>query len=137
MPSPASWKPGPAPEDLTETIRLLVKLANLVPAGHWVTYGDLGEAAGMGPASKSARGVASALSFAPTETPPSAWALPWHRVRMEDGHLKSRSIGVIKDPFHHINVLFTDEGGRLIGAAASEGRRFPMAALIRTGKLKL
>jgi hypothetical protein len=43
---------------------------------------------------------------------------------------------VITDPFESTNVLFTQEGGRLIGGAAPQGRRFPLAAMVRTGKLK-
>ncbi len=83
MPSTAGWIPAPSPD----TAQLWVKLANLVPEGQWVTDGDLGEAAGMGPASKSARAVAFALSFAPTGRPAAERAVPWHRIRLEDGHL--------------------------------------------------
>ena len=133
--SSTTWVPAPYPPDLTERALQLADLANLVPPGHWVTYGDLGEAAGLGEAGKSARGVASALSFAPLNLPPDEWSIPWHRIRMENGNIKTREVGEVKDPHNSFNALFTAEGGRLIGASASEGRRYPLAALIRSGRL--
>ena len=89
----------------------------------------------MGSAGNAARAAASALSFAAVDLPPDEWALPWHRVRMQDGRLKGRGSGVIDDAGHIANVLFANEGGQLIGAAAREGRRFPLAAMLRTGRL--
>jgi alkylated DNA nucleotide flippase Atl1 len=132
-----TWTPKPCPSDISEVARRLVLLANAVPPAHWVTYGDLAEAAGMGEAKKAARGAASALSFFPPGTPMTEWVLPWHRVRLEDGHLKSRESGVIVDPSDPANLLFVAEGGRLIGGAASQGRRYPLAAKVRTGAITL
>jgi hypothetical protein len=91
----------------------------------------------MGEPKDSARGVASALSFLPPNTPSDKWPLPWHRIRLDNGHLKSRGVGELKDPAHPLNVMFVNEGGRLIAGAAPQGRRFPLAAMIRTGKLQI
>ena len=48
-------------------------------------------------------------------TPISGWVVPWHRIRLEDGRMKSRTQGVIIDPSNPANQLFVAEGGRLIG----------------------
>lgn len=129
------WQPVSCPHHLSDKAKELVRLTNLVPAGQWVTYGDLAEASGMGTAGSAARAVASALSFAAVDLPPEEWAVPWHRIRMQDGRLKGRGSGVVDDPGHVANVLFAAEGGQLIGASAREGRRFPLAAMLRTGRL--
>lgn len=133
------WSPAPAPDRLTEIASLLVRLTQLIPAGEWVTYGDLADAANVVTVEgkTTARGVASALSFLPPETPVHDWPVPWHRVRLEDGHLKSRLDGVKVDPQDPLNRLFVEEGGRLVGGAAQQGRRFPMAAKLRHGHLSL
>lgn len=89
----------------------------------------------MGEARNAARGAASALSFQPTNTPMDSWVVPWHRIRLEDGHMKSRTSGVIVDPSDPANELFVAEGGRLIRGAASQGRRYPLAAKVRTGAI--
>ena len=82
----------------------------------------------MGEAKNAARGAASALSFLPPGVPMADWVLPWHRIRLENGHLKSRDRGEIVDPGDPANELFIAEGGRLIGGAAPQGRRYPLAA---------
>ena len=101
----------------------------------WVTYGDPAEAAGMGEARKATRGAASALSFFPPGTPMKSGSSGWHRIRLEDGHLKSRVSGVLVDPSDPANLLFVQDGGRLIGGAAPQGRRYPLAAKVRTGAI--
>lgn len=63
------------------------------------------------------------------------WPVPWHRIRLESGQLKSRLDGVKVDPADPLNQLFVAEGGRLIGGTAPQGRRFPMAAKLRHGIL--
>lgn len=137
MPPGSTWTPKPCPNDVSAIARKLVGLANAVPPAHWVTYGDLAEAAGMGEAKNAARGAASALSFFPLGTPMAEWVLPWHRIRLENGHLKSRERGVIVDPRDPANELFIAEGGRLIGGAAPQGRRYPLAAKVRSGAITL
>ena len=109
----------------------------MIPAGEWMTYGDLADAAKVvAPGSKtSPRGVASALSFLPPETSVHDWPVPWHRIRLENGHLKSRIGGEKVDPGDPLNQLFLAEGGRLIVGAAPQARRFPMAAKLRHGHL--
>jgi hypothetical protein len=44
---------------------------------------------------------------------------------------------VIADPNDPANLLFLQEGGRLIGGAAPQGRRFPLAAKVRTGAIEV
>jgi alkylated DNA nucleotide flippase Atl1 len=91
----STWTPKPCRSDVSAIARKLVGLANAVPPAHWVTYGDLAEAAGMGEAKNAARGAASALSFFPLGTPMAEWVLPWHRIRLENEHLKSRAWGAL------------------------------------------
>ena len=106
-------------------------------AGQCCTAGALGhlrqlaEAAGMGEAKNAARGAASALSFLPPGAPMAEWVLPWHRIRLENGHMKSRDRGEIVDPRDPANELFIAEGGRLINGAAPQGRRYPLASKVR------
>jgi hypothetical protein len=55
--------PSPKPRDASTPAQRLIDLANLVPAGEWVSYGDLAEAYVVrNGANRVARGVASALS---------------------------------------------------------------------------
>ncbi len=115
----------------------MVLLSQMIPAGEWMTYGDLADAANIGTSSgkTTARGVARALSFLPPETSVHDWPVPWHRIRLENGHMKSRIGGEKVDPADPLNQLFVAEGGRLIAGAASPSRRFPMAAKLRHGHL--
>jgi alkylated DNA nucleotide flippase Atl1 len=126
-------RPNDAP---TALARLLVDLANLVPAGLWIGYGDLGVAAGMrtkdgrrGLATEVARGATSALSFRPTREGIETWRVPWHRVRLANGHLKSRHQGEITDPHDLANLMFLAEGGKLSHGAASQLCRYSSEAL--------
>jgi O6-methylguanine-DNA--protein-cysteine methyltransferase len=57
MTAPPEFTPAPAPAYASSVARRIIAAANLVPAGRWVSYGDLAEAIGSAP-----RGVASALS---------------------------------------------------------------------------
>ena len=128
----APWTPTAIPESISEKARRLVHLAQQVPPGHWVTYDDLAEAAGSSP-----RGVASALSFLPPGTPIEQWPVPWHRIRLKNGHLKERLKGEQIRPDHALNLLYLAEGGRLIGGAAAPGRHFNLAAEARAGRITL
>jgi alkylated DNA nucleotide flippase Atl1 len=107
-----------------------------VPAGKWTTYGDLAEAAESSP-----RGVASALSsVTPLSTSAtdivaemSRWVVPWHRIRMDDGRLKSREAGArAKERQSLANAMFVAEGGRLVANdAAVRSQRYLLPAELR------
>lgn len=133
------WTPAAIPDGLSPIALLLTKLSQLIPPGEWLTYGDLADAANEAGAvsNTKARGVASALSYLPPETSIHDCPVPWHRIRLENGHLKSRLGGEKVDPNHPLNVLFVAEGGRLQGGAAPTGRRFPLAAKLRHGHIAL
>ena len=90
--------PSPKPRDASTPARRLIDLANLVPAGEWVSYGDLSEAYVVrNGANRVARGVASALSIRPADVfieeramanpqpKVDQWYVPWHRVRLANG----------------------------------------------------
>jgi alkylated DNA nucleotide flippase Atl1 len=125
------------PADVSEVARRIIAIANLVPPGRWTTYGDLADAA----ARSSPRGVASALSSAsPLATADSdivadvqRWVVPWHRIRMDDGRLKSRAAGAqTRERQALANAMFVSEGGRLVAnEAATSGQRFLLAAELR------
>jgi len=61
------------------------------------------------------------------------WVVPWHRIRMDDGRLKSREAGAsIKERQAFANAVFLAEGGRLVGSdAATAGQRFLLPAELR------
>ena len=145
-----TYRPGPIPANASPIARRLIAIANLVPAGRWVTYGDLAEAAGSSP-----RGVASALSsVSPWEDDPEdnadsvgRWVVPWHRIRMEDGRLKSReaqlrALGQTPREHHRLaNAMYAAERGSLFiyqGEEAARGsQRFLLAAEMRHGRVKV
>ena len=131
-----TYHPSAVPATASDVARRIVAVANAVPAGRWTTYGDLAEAADSSP-----RGVASALSsvtpIATADTDIVAevrrWVVPWHRIRMDDGRLKSREAGAkTTDRQALANAMYVAEGGRL-GAndAAATGQRFLLAAELR------
>jgi alkylated DNA nucleotide flippase Atl1 len=130
------YRPAPIPRAASAVARGIIDIANLVPPARWTTYGDLAEAAGSSP-----RGVASALS---SVTPLAKttddvrldmahWVVPWHRIRMNDGRLRSREAGAsIRERQAFANALFVSEGGRLVGnQAAAVGQRFMLPAELR------
>lgn len=137
MSNVSPWSPSAEPPGLSDIAQLLTRLSQMIPAGEWMTYGDLADASNVvdSDSKTSARGVASALSYLPPETSVHDWPVPWHRIRLENGHLKSRIGGEKVDPADPLNKLFAAEGGRLIGGAALQGRRFPMAAKLRQGHM--
>jgi alkylated DNA nucleotide flippase Atl1 len=130
------YQPAAIPRTASHVAKKIVAIANLVPPGRWTTYGELADAAGSSP-----RGVASALS---SVTPlakstdvvhldMARWVVPWHRIRMNDGKLKSREAGAsIRERQAFANALFVSEGGRLVGdGAAAVGQRFMLPAELR------
>ena len=144
------YRPAPVPAGASAVARRIVAIANLIPPGRWATYGDIAEAAGS-----TARGVASALSsVSPVEnfdgstedvaTAVAQWVVPWHRIRMNDGTLKSRDASMRRSKAqsereHHEggNSLYINEGGSLTaGEAARVGQRFNLAAEMRRVGLK-
>jgi alkylated DNA nucleotide flippase Atl1 len=130
------YRPRPVPPTASDVARRIVATANLVPAGRWTTYGNLAEAAGSSP-----RGVASALSsvtpLATADTDLLAdvmgWVVPWHRIRMDDGRLKSRAAGANSRERQALaNAMYLAEGGRLVANdAAPSSQRFLLAAELR------
>jgi alkylated DNA nucleotide flippase Atl1 len=131
-----TYRPRPVPVAASDVARRIVAIANLVPAGRWTTYGDLAEAAGSSP-----RGVASALSSvtpldrASNDPAPDVegWVVPWHRIRMDDGRLKSRTAASnIRQRQALANAMYVAEGGRLVANdAAPSSQRFLLAAELR------
>jgi alkylated DNA nucleotide flippase Atl1 len=68
MQIPVRSGPSPKPRDASAAAQRLIDLANLVPAGEWVSYGDLADAYVVrNGANMVARGVASALSLRPAD----------------------------------------------------------------------
>jgi alkylated DNA nucleotide flippase Atl1 len=136
MPTCRRIKPHLVPRTASDVARRIVAIANLVPPGRWTTYGDLAEAAGS-----SGRGVASALSsvtpLATADTDIRAevegWVVLWHRIRMDDGRLKSREAGALTRERQALaNGMYVAEGGRLVANdGATRGQRFPLAAELR------
>ncbi len=140
------WR-GPAPKPLDASVAAgrLIDLANRVPPGKWVSYGDLADAYMAAHREKMvARGVASALSLLPIDTHIAErntvnpqprvdqWHVPWHRIRLADGHAVSRGYGIIRaDDF--LNRMFVAEGGTIRHAAAADGCRFNLIASLRSG----
>ena len=129
------YRPAPVPAHASSVARRIITAANLVPAGRWVSYGDLAEAIGSAP-----RGVASALSsVTPLRLATDAvddtrhWVVPWHRIRTSDGKVRSRAAGAhINERTQIDNAMFVAEGGRLhANESASDGQRFNLAAEIR------
>jgi alkylated DNA nucleotide flippase Atl1 len=130
-----TYRPAPVPLSASPVARRIIAAANLVPAGRWVTYGDLAEAVGS-----SARGVAASLS---SVTPLrqlhddvddiSRWLVPWHRIRLEDGRSVSRAAGAHRTDSERLNnLMLTAEGGIVVsGRYASTRSRFDLRAEVR------
>ena len=135
--------PSPKPRDASTPARRLIDLANLVPAGEWVSYGDLSEAYVVrNGANMVARGVASALSIRPADVFIEERAMAtrsrksisvasrWHRVRLAHGLAAALKYGAVaSDDFS--NRVFVNEGGQLRHGAATETCRFNIAAEVR------
>ena len=138
------WRgPAPKPAEVSVAARRLIDLANRVPAGRWVSYGDLAEAyVTAHGANMVARGVASALSLLPIEDHKERdvvdpqprvdqWHVPWHRVRLADGRSISRRYGINRaDAFG--NRMLVAEGGTLRHGAATDGCRFNLVGSLRS-----
>lgn len=139
--------PAPKPGDASTAAQRLIDLANLVPAGKWVSYGDLADAYVVRHRENMvARGVASALSLLPAYTfvkeremanpqpRVDQWHVPWHRVRLTNGLVVSRKYGAVAaDDFS--NQMFVNEGGTLRHGVASDICRFNIAAEVRGSSL--
>jgi alkylated DNA nucleotide flippase Atl1 len=131
-----TYQPHPVPATASDVARRIVAIANLVPPARWTTYGDLADAA-----SSSGRGVASALSSVSPlaavdtdiRTAVKGWVVPWHRIRMDDGRLKSRAADrLTRERQALANEMYVAEGGRLVANdAAVRGQRFHLAAELR------
>ena len=131
-----SWsRPAPAPADASVVARRLIEIANKVPAGTWVSYGDLADAyTAVHERNMIGRGVASALSSlraysAVAEQPVlerqqavDRWQLPWHRIRVADGRVVSLRLGErASDDF--TNQMLIAEGGTVRHGAATSACR--------------
>lgn len=135
--------PSPKPRDASTAAQRLIDLANLVPAGEWVSYGDLADAYVVHNGENMvARGVASALSLRPADVfieeramanpqpRVDQWYVPWHRVRLANGLAAALKYGAVaSDDFS--NRMFVNEGGQLRHGAATETCRFNIAAEVR------
>jgi hypothetical protein len=90
-----------------------------------------------------ARGVASALSLLPTDRHAEErqiadpqplvdkWPVPWHRIRLADGHAVSRGYGILHSD-DHVNRMFVAEGGTIRHGAATDVCRLNLAASLRS-----
>lgn len=123
--------------------RRLIDLANRVPGGKWVSYGDLAEAyTAVHGQNMVARGVASALSLLPigahdeerrmVDPQPRVdqWHVPWHRIRLADGRATSRKYGIVRAD-DYVNRMFAAEGGTIRHGAATDRCRFNLVASVR------
>ena len=138
--------PSPKPRDASTPARRLIDLANLVPAGEWVSYGDLADAYVVHNGENMvARGVASALSLraadvfieeramANPQPKVDQWYVPWHRVRLADGFAAALKYGAVaSDDFS--NRMFVNEGGQLRHGAATDGCRFNLIGAVRSAQ---
>jgi alkylated DNA nucleotide flippase Atl1 len=138
------WRgPAPKPADASVAARRLIDLANRVPGGKWVSYGDLAEAyTKVHRQNMVARGVASALSLLPiaahveerrmVDPQPRVdqWHVPWHRIRLADGRAISRKHGVVRAD-DYVNRMLTAEGGTMRHGAATDNCRFNLVASLR------
>ena len=136
--------PAPTPIGASVVAQRLVGLANSVPAGKWVGYGDLADAyTTIHGENMVARGVASALSLFPTDRHAEErqvaepqhlvdkWPVPWHRIRLTDGHAISRGYGILHSD-DHVNRMLAAEGGMIRHGAATDACRFNFAASLRS-----
>jgi alkylated DNA nucleotide flippase Atl1 len=136
--------PAPTPIGASMVAQRLDDLANGVPAGKWVGYGDLADAyTSIHGENMVARGVASALSLLPTDRHKEErqvadpqhlvdkWPVPWHRIRLTDGHAISRGYGILHSD-DHVNRMLAAEGGTIRHGAATDSCRFNLAASVRS-----
>lgn len=115
--------PAPVPADGPLMTRRLVHLANLVPAGRWISLSDLVRSYSAS-FCKTLTPVEIADALLPAATTkPDAWFVPWHRMRLDDGRPISRKYGIVGSDAD-MNRLFSTEGGDVHGGAATADCRF-------------
>ena len=141
------WRgPAPMPREASLAAQRLIALANLVPAGMWVSYGDLADAyITKHGENMVARGVASALSLLPVDTyveernmvdpqpRVDKWPVPWHRIRLADGRAVARKYGAV-DSNDYLNQMLAAEGGTFRHGSATDRCRFYTVVAVRTSK---
>lgn len=122
--------PIPARPDTSVLARRLADLANRIPEGCWVSDADLAFAYAVRfgkpvTVREIADAIVPAMPAAPTE-----WALPWHRLRLEDGRSIARKYGAVGST-HDLDRMFEDEGGHIENGSAATDRRFELVTQLR------
>lgn len=122
---------GPLPKNLSPLAEQVAEIVPSIPAGRWVSWGDLGDA--LGTTGKAVALAGLTLSPHPKSTlMPHEWRVPWHRVRMADGSHQPPDFVSKNENWEIIEVTadwWEREGGRWLdrrGGRYDPTQRFPL-----------